>query len=294
MLSEKAKLENSSCKSCEFQLETRSSFCPNCGGRVIDERLTIKSVFQEFYQNVFNIDNKFISTIRDLTVKPEIVFKAYIAGARKRYYNPVSLIAIAIVLSTLSSGLLFEKIEAIDGTEIQENALALGFKGAGGTEKEFEEKLKDKEYREKIEKAKRDNIEFQKKYNNFIKNNLGLLAYLNIPFYALIAYLVFLNKKIYNFAETVSIVLYQNAYTTLIGFLLNLLFYTLGINILILSGITFLLIYVYSNYSFQRLFNLNAKQLIIANLKFFLITFVALLLVMILGIALFILTQFVL
>ena len=282
MTSDVKKIEHSNCKSCQFQFDSNLPFCPNCGGKKIEGRLTVKSVFQEFCQNVFNIDNKFISTIRDLTVQPETVFKAYIAGARKRYYNPVSLIAIAIVLSTISSNLLFEKTDAYYNQEFQENAFELGYKGAGGSEEELQEKLKDKEFKEELETRKQKSIETQNKINNFVRNNLGLLAYLNIPVYALIAYLVFMNKKMYNFAEMVSIILYQNAYTTLIGFLLSLLFLSLGLDIFILSGFTFLIIYIYSNYSFQRLFKLSAKQLIVANLKFFLISFILFLLIIIL------------
>ena len=285
MTSDVKKIENSNCKSCQFQLDSNLPFCPNCGGKMIEGRLTIKSVFQEFCQNVFNIDNKFISTIRDLTVQPETVFKAYIAGARKRYYNPVSLIAIAIVLSTISSNLLFEKTDAYYNQEFQENAFELGYKGAGGSEEELQEKLKDKEFKEELETRKQKSIETQNKINNFVRNNLGLLAYLNIPVYALIAYLVFMNKKMYNFAEMVSIILYQNAYTTLIGFLLSLLFLSLGLDVFIISGFTFLIIYIYSNYSFQRLFKLSAKQLIVANLKFYLIGFILFLLIIIIVIA---------
>ena len=285
MTSDVEKIEHSNCKSCQFQFDSSLPFCPNCGGKMIEGRLTIKSVFQEFCQNVFNIDNKFISTIRDLTVQPETVFKAYIAGARKRYYNPVSLIAIAIVLSTISSNLLFEKTDAYYNQEFQENAFELGYKGAGGSEEELQEKLKDKEFKEELETRKQKSIETQNKINNFVRNNLGLLAYLNIPVYALIAYLVFMNKKMYNFAEMVSIILYQNAYTTLIGFLLSLLFLSLGLDVFIISGFTFLIIYIYSNYSFQRLFKLSAKQLILANLKFYLLGFILFLLIIILVIA---------
>jgi hypothetical protein len=138
-------IESTNCKSCEFQFDSSLPFCPNCGGRVIHERLSIKSVLREFYENVFNVDNKFIRTIRDLTLHPETVFKAYIAGARKRYYNPVSLIAIAIVLSTLSSSLLYDKLLSSDNSESQVNAFEIGLKGASGGEEEFQEKLKDKD-----------------------------------------------------------------------------------------------------------------------------------------------------
>jgi hypothetical protein len=286
-------LESSNCKSCEFQFESVLPFCPNCGGRVIQKRLTIKSVFQEFYQNIFNIDNKFIGTIRDLTICPDKVFKAYISGARRKYYNPVSFIAIAIVLSTLTSSFLLEKFEKSDNSELQENLFELGLKGAGGSEEELQKKMEDPEFQKKIEKSKQESLEFNKKYNDFLKNNLGFIAYLNIPIYALIAFLVFMNKKLYNFAEMVSIILYQNAYTTLIGFLLSLLFFSLDLNGFILAALSFLIIFIYSNYSFQRLFKLNAKQLIIANLKFFLVSFVLFLLLIILGIALVVFVQFV-
>lgn len=274
MASEITNLEHTNCKSCKFQFTITTHFCPNCGGRVIKNRLTLKSVFTEFLQNIFNLDNKFFSTLRDLTMCPQNVFIAYISGARRRYYNPVSLIAIAILLNTLTSSFLIEKTGAFYDQEFQENAFELGYKGAGGSEEEFQEKLKDKEYQEKLERSKQESIETQNKINNFVQNNLGLVAYLNIPVYALIAYIVFMNKKLYNFAEMVSIVLYQNAYTTLVGFLLSFIFFILDINIFILTGLSFLIIFLYSNYSFQKLFKLNAKQLIVANLKFFLVSFI--------------------
>jgi predicted RNA-binding Zn-ribbon protein involved in translation (DUF1610 family) len=292
MTSDIRKLEKSNCKSCEFQFETILPFCPNCGGRVIRKRLTIKSVFQEFYQNIFNIDNKFIITLIDLTIRPQKVFTAYISGARKKYYNPVSLVAIAIVLGTLMSSLMYEELEKEDNSDLQENAYSIGFKSAGGSEEELQEQMKDPEFQKKMEKSKQESLETQKKVNTFVKNNLGLIAYLNIPIYALIAFLVFINKKLYNFAEMVSIVLYQNAYTTLIGFLLSLLFYILGFNVFILSAVSFLTVFIYSNYSFQRLFNFSAKQLIIVNLKFFLVSFVVVLLISILGVALFVLALY--
>jgi len=54
------------CKSCGFQFEAQPNFCSNCGGKVLTKRLTVKSVFIEFFQNLFNVDSRFIVTLNHL------------------------------------------------------------------------------------------------------------------------------------------------------------------------------------------------------------------------------------
>ena len=272
MTDQKTLIERSSCKSCNFEIETQLKFCPNCGGRIIRDRLTIKVVFKEFIQNVFNVDSKFVQTLKDLVVKPEQVFTSFIGGGRKKYYHPVSLLAIAILLSALSTQLLpFDEL-INSGQGVGEIGYELGYKGAGGTEESFQEALKDEENKQKFEQDRKKMEQFQKEYNDFTLNNSGLIQYMMIPFYALIAYLVFWKKRLYNFAEMVTVVLYQNAFTTFIGFFLIIFFYFLDVNVLVVSSLSFVTIFIYSNYSFQRLFKLNAVQLILANLRFLLIS----------------------
>ena len=265
-------VKQTNCKSCDYKFEANLNFCPNCGGKIIRERLTVKVVFNEFIQNLFNFDSKFFQTLKDLVVKPEQVFRSFINGGRKKYYHPVSLLAIAILFSALSTQLLpFDEI-INSGQGVGEMGYELGYKGAGGTEESFQEALKDEENRQKFEESRKKMDQFQKEYNDFILNNSGLVQYMMIPFYALIAYLVFWNKKLYNFAEMVTVVLYQNALTTFISFFSILIFYVLDLNLLIVTSSSFIVIFLYSNYSFQRLFKLNAVQLILANLRFFLIS----------------------
>ncbi len=265
-------VQQTKCKSCDYKFEANLNFCPSCGGKIIRERLTVKAVFKEFIQNVFNVESKFIQTLKDLAVKPEQVFKSFIDGGRKKYYHPVSLLAIAILLSALSAQLLpFD--ELIDsGQGVGEMGYELGYKSTGGTEESFQEALKDKENKQKIEESRKKMEQFQKEYNDFILNNSGLIQYMMIPFYALIAYLVFWKKRLYNFAEMVTVVLYQNAFTTFISFISILIFYLLDLNLLMVTSSSFIIIFLYSNYSFQRLFKLSAVQLIFANLRFFLIS----------------------
>jgi hypothetical protein len=258
------------CKSCGFQHESPSLYCSNCGGRFIKERLTVKSVLLEFFQNIFNVDSKFFTTLKDLLLQPEVVFTAFVSGGRKRYFHPVSFLAIAIVLNALVSNYYVLDNVSFD-SDIQSKSFELGYKSAGGSDEALEERLNDEEVQKKLEQTKQANLEAQQKIQEFIKNNSNLVAYISIPFYAVIAFLVFWRRKVYNFAEMVTIVVYQNGFTTFVSFALILLLSLVNVDADQLVLLTTLIVFLYSNYSFQRLFKLNAKELVLANLRFLLI-----------------------
>lgn len=269
------------CKSCDFKLEVHLNFCPNCGGKVIRERLTLKSVFFQFFQNVFNVESKFVYTFKDLILKPEQVFKSFISGARKKYYHPISFLAIAIVLNTLAFNFISFDPMTLD-QDFQEKSFELGYKSAGATDEDIQEKLKDEKTREKIEASRKKSLETSKKVADFIRNNPSLISYLSIPIYALVAFLVFWRKRVYNFAEMTTVVIYQNSLTTFLGILLVPLIFFSILNAGQIVLVSYSIIFLYSNYSFQRLFKLNALQLIFANVRFFLIITVLFLLIIIL------------
>ena len=259
------------CKSCGFEFNSHFNFCSNCGGKVIRNRLTLRSILIHFIQNVFNVNGVLFVTIKDLALCPEKVFTAFISGARRKYYNPISLLAVAIVLYVLVYNLLPIENFKFD-TNFQEKAFVIGYTGAGGSDEELQEKLKDEDLQKEFEKSKQMNQEFQDTTYKFWEDNTGLVTYLNIPVYALLAFLVFWKRKRFNYAETITIVLYQNAFTTLLSFIIIPIFYLCGLGLYAFIFIGSLVIYLYSNYSFQRLYQLNIKQLIFANLRFFIIT----------------------
>ena len=87
------------CKNCSNSLRTDYSYCPNCGGKIIRNRLTVKNLWDDILERYFNLDNTFITTFKNLFSQPEIVIEGYIHGARKKYLNPISYLGIAITLS---------------------------------------------------------------------------------------------------------------------------------------------------------------------------------------------------
>ena len=89
------------CKNCKTTLEESDDYCRNCGGKVIRNRLTIKSLFHHFSETYFNYDNKLLRTFLTLFSKPEEVIVGYINGTRKKYVDVIGYFALAITLSGL-------------------------------------------------------------------------------------------------------------------------------------------------------------------------------------------------
>ena len=151
------------CKNCGASLRSDFKYCPNCGAKVIRNRLTIKNIWQDLSFQVFNLDNTFLKTFRHLFTKPEFVIESFISGTRKKYMNPISYFAIAITLS----GILFfvlrnvYEIKLTQTTSINPNAPDL----------------------------------------DFIFDYQGLMSYLFMPVYASITWILFLDKGKMNYTE---------------------------------------------------------------------------------------------
>ena len=87
------------CKNCNLLISDKDNFCNSCGAKVIRNRLTIKSLFEDFSEQFLNYDNKFLQTFLHLFTKPEVVIDGYINGTRKKYVNVISYFAIALTLA---------------------------------------------------------------------------------------------------------------------------------------------------------------------------------------------------
>ncbi|MGJ8734371.1 MAG: DUF3667 domain-containing protein [Cellulophaga sp.] len=87
------------CKNCANSLQTDYSFCPDCGAKVIRNRLTIKNLLSDITERYFNLDNTFLRTFLHLFTKPDIVINGYVNGTRRKYVNPISYFGIALMLA---------------------------------------------------------------------------------------------------------------------------------------------------------------------------------------------------
>lgn len=216
------------CKNCKILLSDQNQFCPNCGAKIIKERLNLKMIFQEFTSTFISWDNTILKTFKHLISQPETVINLYINGTRKRYLKPFTFLLIALsvygiylnifghlYLETLSEGIKFNN-----------------------------ENIKfDKEFIVQMQKT----ISIGFKYFNLIQMLL-------IPFYAFILKKVF---KKNNFVEHIVIISYVEAELFIISTVLLVIMILLKVNIIVASNILSPFSYIYFFYVYKRVYQLS-------------------------------------
>lgn len=249
------------CLNCNNVLRTDFSFCPDCGGKVIRQRLTNKSLAYDFFERYFNLDNTFIKTLRHMILKPENVCGGYIAGLRKKYLNPVSMLAISLTLS----GFILFLMKKIAWSSIDFSRISYTKTPAGG---------------EGTEKIMSATMEYS-----------SILYLLYIPILAMVSYLIFNNKK-YNYAEHIVISIYAitsfsiiSAIYSITALLINSQFY---IDFAILYTFIMILFCIYVTYknsmvSFKSLFWRIPIFLMMFSIGYFAISFLTVIMLFITG-----------
>src|SRR5262245_37110875 len=88
------------CKSCGTRFE--GSYCNNCGEKVYHAHdKSIKHFLEEAFHFNTHFDTKFFRTFWLIFKKPGFVSKEYCEDKRKKYFSPVSLFLIGVVIYLL-------------------------------------------------------------------------------------------------------------------------------------------------------------------------------------------------
>lgn len=77
-------------------------FCPHCGQKNSDGRVSLRDFLGRFFQHFTHLDNKFVRTVHDLFV-PGKMTGIYFRGKRKRYPHPVQLFFIVMFFFLLTA-----------------------------------------------------------------------------------------------------------------------------------------------------------------------------------------------
>ncbi len=226
------------CKNCGAHLEDDAGFCSYCGARVIMDRISFKFLFKEFMDKVLSVDNRLMKTFFHLFYKPEVVINSYINGVRKRYFNPVSYLLISITVSGLY--IYFLKDVLLDAFTVESPGNPF------------------------------NNAQYTSNFMDVFTEYQAIFTVMNIPIYAFLSWLVFLNRKKYNFYEHIVVYLYAASHATFFSFLFVIPFYFISADLtakmsMIVSALTF----VYFGFVLVRLFKLTFFQFIIKTLYFF-------------------------
>lgn len=226
------------CKNCTSNLQTHHNYCPECGAKVIRNRLTLKALFSHFSEQFLNYDNKFFQTFKNIFIKPEKVIGSYIDGTRKKYVNVISYFAIALTLSGFQLFVVnkfFPELMNVD------------FMAQEGAE------------------------EFQQQNMNFAQEYQSIIFMLSVPLYALVSKIVFFNYKQYNYTEHLVINMYLTAHLSIVFSFVFLITSLFGINYGIVGFLSIPLQILFSAYCFKRIFKLGYTSIFLKTFLFLLI-----------------------
>jgi hypothetical protein len=184
-------------------------YCHNCGARVIRRRLTFRNLFEHVSETFFNYDNKLLRTIIHLLKDPTDVIDGYVSGVRKKYVNPLSFFGLSLTLSGLSLFIL----QKFFMDEIDFSIYMFNSNG----EESFNKIL-----------------QFIFDYNSFF------FAFL-IPFFAVISWVVFLDKK-YNLTEHIVLFCYTLSLLNIISILISQILLFLAPKIYVYQGFSFFVV----------------------------------------------------
>ena len=98
------------CKNCERALPDDATYCSYCGQKDTDGRITIRSLFTEFIDAVFNLESRTIRTFRDLFIPGKLTIE-YFNGRHRKYVHPLrTLLVMSILLILTLSYLDFDEL----------------------------------------------------------------------------------------------------------------------------------------------------------------------------------------
>lgn len=228
------------CKNCAQRLESHDKFCNGCGAKVIKNRLTLRSLWGEFRDDFLNVDNRIIKTFFHMFTKPEEVIGGYIGGVRKRYFNVVSYYAMALTVAGVQLFIL---------RKFYPEAMDISFLIP--------------------ENTPQANMDMDWTYDYYT-----LLALINIPIYALMAWLSFIGIKKLNFTEHLVVMGYVFAQFTFTSFPFILGAVMLGSNFYIASYVLLIPLILFTSYCYKRLYPLTFWQIVLRALLFIGVSFI--------------------
>lgn len=170
------------CKNCNKHFT--GNYCNNCGEKLYTAHdKSIKHLFEEGFHFITHFEGKFLTTLKTVFTSPGKFSLEYCNGLRKKYYKPVSLFLLLVILY-----LLFPRFKGLNMQLDTYATKEYGFTWASVPLIKAKKAAKNIEYAEiaKLYNAKSSSV-----------SKLGLFFLL--PFASAILLLLFFNTKKYYF-----------------------------------------------------------------------------------------------
>ncbi|MBK9735654.1 MAG: DUF3667 domain-containing protein [Saprospiraceae bacterium] len=106
------------CPNCNKSLSENDVFCVSCGQKTDAHLLSVRELFSNFWNSVFNFDNTLFNTLKYIWL-PWKLTKFYVQGQRRSFLNPMRLFLITLLFHF---GVILSIIN-IDNDKTQSNKL---------------------------------------------------------------------------------------------------------------------------------------------------------------------------
>jgi hypothetical protein len=100
-------MHSTNCQNCDYLLSENDNFCPSCGQAAHIHRFSIGHLLHEFFHAFTHADKGILLLLKGLATNPGKVLREYIIeGKRKKYFNPITALLMALAFSVFMNGLL--------------------------------------------------------------------------------------------------------------------------------------------------------------------------------------------
>ncbi len=236
--------EKNICINCNS--EAPGEYCHHCGQHQTVKPLTWKELILEFSSKWMGWDNKFLRTIRYLTINPGIVARLYIAGNRVRFIGPLGYL---FLISTIM--VLFVEISDLDmEAYLRSSQEVMGVDQKPSTDQQ---------------------LKLTNKIMKWVSDHFRLLTIAMIPFLAIWAKLLY-RKPGFNFIEHCVIFIYSTGHAiwfTIVSFIFFRIGWRDSTMIFSLFGIAYHSFAVISFYQIRQKFIGVLKAILLWILAYF-------------------------
>ncbi|MEQ8549994.1 MAG: DUF3667 domain-containing protein [Cyclobacteriaceae bacterium] len=114
------------CISCKT--DHNANFCPHCGEKSETKKITFKSITEDAFTTVTDMDKGFLYNCKQLFVNPKSMSVHYILGKRKGILNPISFLIISVTMYLIVESILRIPTENTGGQKSPEaDIMKVGF-----------------------------------------------------------------------------------------------------------------------------------------------------------------------
>jgi hypothetical protein len=186
-------MQQTKCLNCGDALPEEKNFCASCGQKANTHRLTLNEILHDALHAITHADKGFFHLVKELAIRPGTVAREYIAGRRKKYFNPFSLLVIVTgILVLVSSNFRIFGDDSLARTE------------TSGVDAPA-----------KINTAKEGSKKRTIQFTDFINNHSNILPFISTPFLSFLFWIFYKRKKLF-YAEHLTSMAFFNAFVMIV------------------------------------------------------------------------------